>query len=423
MTPTSDPLSRPLSLALSVLIPFAVAFALGNYFRFVNAILAPHLVADLNLTAGNLGLLVSAYFLVSALFQVPLGLMMDRFGPRRVQAVLIALGGVGALIFAAAATWPIALLGRIIMGVGAAGALMTSFQAVALWFPKTRWPFFNGVIMSVGGIGSLLATLPTEWLIGFFGWRSLMVGIAIACFISGAMLGSIVPETRGDRPAGSLAVQFRGLGEVYRNRIFWRVAPLFMTTVGSNVAVQSLWAGTWLRDVAGLAPAEIARELAILSVIQIFVFVSTGLIASELNRRGVPLIRVVIFGSGLYIMSQAPLVLPTGVGRWIVLLGMGLLSNANTLCYPILSQHVPQRLIGRASTALNTFFFIGAFTLQYGVGIIIEIFEPEITGEYPVVAYQLAFGAMVAMQALSWLWLLVPPRNEPKLPAAPPNSP
>jgi nitrate/nitrite transporter NarK len=403
--------SRAQAPILSVLLPFALLFALGNYYRFMNAILAPHLVADLHLTASDLGLLVSAYFLVSALSQAPLGLMMDRFGPRRVQSMLIAVGGIGALIFGAATTWPIALLGRVIMGVGAAGALMTSFQAVTLWFPKTRWPLFNGIVMSVGGIGSLAATLPTQWLIDLSGWRSLMVGVAIASFAAAVMMITVVPEKVSDRPRDSFAAQFRGIGEVYRDRVFWRIAPLFMSTIGSNVAFQSLWAGTWLRDVGGLAPHDVAAALSVLTIIQIFVYVFTGFIASELNRRGVPLIKVVAVGSALYIISQMPLILPTGIGRWIVLLGMGFLSNANSLCYPVLSQHVPQRLIGRANTALNTFFFIGAFTLQYTVGVVIDVFAPAGSGNYPVIAYQVAFGAMVTIQIVSWLWLMIPPRQ------------
>lgn len=412
MTETSRPAALPGRLPiLTVLAPFAVIFALGNYFRFMNAVLAPHLIADLQLTAGDLGLLVSAYFLVSALFQAPLGLLMDRFGPRRVQAALIVLGGVGALIFGAAQTWPIALLGRVVMGIGAAGALMTSFQAVTLWFPMARWPFFNGIVLGIGGLGSLAATLPTQWLIDLAGWHRLMIGVALASFAGGLMLFAVVPERTADKKPASFGEQLRGIGEIYRDRMFWRVAPLFMTTIGSNIAFQSLWAGTWLRDVASLDPHDVATDLLILTLVQIVIFVVNGFIASELNRRGVALIKIVSIGAALYILSQTPLVLPTGIGRWIILLGMGLLSNVNTLCYPILSQHFPPRLIGRANTALNTFFFIGAFTLQYMVGLVIDLFPAESSGHYPVLAYQLAFTAMLAAQIASWIWLLIPPRQ------------
>ncbi len=412
MTETLRPAAPPARLPIvTVLAPFALIFALGNYFRFMNAVLAPHLIADFRLTASDLGLLVSAYFLASALFQAPLGLLMDRFGPRRVQATLIVIGGIGALIFGAAPTWPVALLGRVVMGLGAAGALMTSIQAVTLWFPMARWPFFNGIVLSVGALGSLAATLPTQFVIDLAGWRHLMIGVALAAFAGGILLFAIVPERVADKQPSTLGEQLRGLGEIYRDRVFWRVAPLYMTTVGSTIAFQSLWAGTWLRDVAGLGAGAIASDLLILTVMQVAAYVLNGYIASELNRRGIALIRIVIVGAALYILSQAPLVLPSGAGRWAILFGMGLLSNVNTLCYPMLSQHFPQRLIGRANTALNTFFFIGAFALQYMVGLVIDLFPAEASGHYPVIAYQLAFAATVAAQIASWIWLLIPPRQ------------
>jgi MFS family permease len=413
MTETSQPAALSARLPIvTVLAPFAAIFALGNYFRFMNAVLAPHLVADFHLSAGDLGLLVSAYFLASALFQAPLGLIMDRYGPRRVQAVMILFGGIGALIFGAAATWPVALIGRVVMGLGAAGALMTSIQAVTLWFPTARWPFFNGVVLSVGALGSLAATLPTQFVIDLVGWRQLMVGVALAAFAGGLMLFAVVPERVAEKKPSSLREQLSGLGEVYRDRAFWRVAPLYMTTVGSTIAFQSLWAGTWLRDVAALEPNAIASDLLILTLMQIGAYVLNGLVASELNRRGIALIRIVIVGSALYILSQTPLVLGTGIGRWAVLLGMGLLSNINSLCYPMLSQHFPARLIGRANTALNMFFFIGAFTLQYMVGLVIDLFPAGTTGGYPVLAYQLAFTAMLMAQIASWTWLLISPRAQ-----------
>jgi hypothetical protein len=248
-------------------------------------------------------------------------------------------------------------------------------------------------------------------LVDLAGWRQLMVGVALASVAGALMLAVFVPDKVAERHPATLGEQFRGIATVYRDPVFWRVAPLFMTTIGSTVAFQSLWAGTWLRDVAGLAPHAVASDLLILTLVQIAAYTGTGLLAGELNRRGVPLLRIVLVGGALYILSQVPLVLSTGIGRWIVLLGMGLLSNVNTLCYPMLSAHFPKSLTGRANTALNTFFFIGAFALQFAVGLVIDLFPAEASGNYPVLAYQLAFAVMVVIQVASWLWLLVRPKS------------
>jgi MFS family permease len=395
---------------LSVLAPFALVFALCNYYRTVNAVLAPYLIAALSLTAGQLGLLISVYFLVSALFQAPLGLLMDRFGPRRVQAALIVIAGVGALIFALGDSWPVLLIGRIIMGIGAAGGLMTSLQAVTLWFPAPRWPVFNGMVMSLGSLGSLAATLPTQFLLDVVDWHKLLIGVALLSFLASAMLFVTVPEKAGPPKRATLGEQLHGMAAIYRDRLFWRFAPLYLATTGSTMAFQSLWAGPWLHDVVRLEANDVAAHLLALSLLQIGSYFLVGWFATELGRRNVPLVRIVIYGSALYIATLSPLVLGTGAAKWSVLLGIGLLSNVNTLCYPILSRHFPPGMTGRATTALNSFFFVGAFLVQFMIGLVIDLFPATEPGHYPVVAYQLAFATMIAVQLLGWLWCLIPPK-------------
>src|SRR5579863_559301 len=387
---------------LSVLAPFALVFALCNYYRTVNAVLAPYLIAQLSLSAGQLGLLISIYFLVSALFQAPLGLLMDRFGPRRVQAMLIVVAGVGAIIFALGESWPVLLAGRVIMGIGAAGGLMTSLQAVTLWFPAPRWPVFNGLVMSIGATGSLAATLPTHYLLDFLDWHTVLVGVAAISLVGALLLFAAVPEKTKPPKGETLGEQLTGMAAIYRDRLFWRFAPLYLATTGSTMAFQSLWAGPWLHDVAQLDANAVASHLLVLSVLQIGSYFLIGFIATELAKRRLPLTRIVVTGSAIYIASLTPLMLPTGAGRWSVLLGIGLLSNVNTLCYPILSQHFPAAMTGRATTALNSFFFVGAFLVQFAIGLVIDLVPATEVGHYPVLAYRLAFAAMIALQICGW---------------------
>lgn len=395
---------------LGVLLPFALIFALCNYYRTVNAVLAPYLIAALSLSAGQLGLLISVYFLVSALFQAPLGLLMDRFGPRRVQAVLIVIAGSGAIVFALGTTWPVLLTGRVIMGIGAAGGLMTSIQAVTLWFPAARWPFFNGMVMSIGALGSLSATLPTQYLLDLVDWHHVLLGAAAVSFCGALMLFTVVPDKAKPPKGETLGEQLAGMGAIYRDRLFWRFAPLYLATTGSTMAFQSLWAGPWLHDVAQLDANAVASHLLVLSLLQICSYFLIGFIATELGKRRVPLPRIVMTGSVVYIASLTPLLLPTGAGLWSVILGIGLLSNVNTLCYPILSRHFPPAMTGRATTALNSFFFIGAFAVQFAIGIVIGLVPATAPGHYPVLAYQLAFAVMIALQLSSWAWCLIRPR-------------
>ena len=394
-------------LVWSVLVPFAAGFFLSNYFRTVNALLSPRLIADLRLTAGDLGLLTSAYFFTIALFQAPLGLLIDRYGPRRVQAVLMAIAAVGVLIFALGQGRTVLMIGRATMGVGAAGALMTSFQAVILWFPPRRWPFFNGCILAGGSLGALAATAPTEMVLQFTDWRHVMIAVAATCLAVGLITLVMVPRSDAPPKGTTLYQQIVGIGHVYRDRVFWRLAPMYAATVGGMFAFQGLWSGPWLKDVGHLLPSEIAGDLLVVTVLQIVSYFAVGVLADVLGRRGVGLAQIVGIGTGIFLISQLPLLLPSGNYRWLVLFGVGLLANINVLSFPILARRFPAALMGRANTALNLVVFAGAFIAQYAVGAIIDLFPADAPGSYPARAYQFAFGATILVQILCWAWYTI----------------
>jgi hypothetical protein len=281
---------------------------------------------------------------------------------------------------------------------------------------------FNGLVLSIGALGSLSATLPTQLLLDFFQWHYLLVSAAIVGFIGSGLLLGVVPE-RTKAPKGeTLGDQLRSMAVIYRDRLFWRFAPLYLATMGSTTAFQSLWAGPWLHDVAQLNANDVATHLLVLSLLQIGSYFLVGFIATELGKRQVSLTRIVMIGSTLYIASLTPLLLPNGAGRWSVLLGIGLIANVSTLCYPILSQHFPPAMTGRATTALNSFFFVGVFLVQFAVGVVIDFVPATEPGHYPVLAYQLAFAVMIALQVSGWAWCLITPRARPSPDALPDTS-
>lgn len=392
---------------LFVLAPFALLYALCNYYRSVNAVLAPHLIAAFQLNAAQLGLLVSVYFLCSALFQVPLGLILDRFGPRRVQATLIILAAGGACIFALGSYWPLLLFGRAIMGIGSAGGLMTSILAVTMWFPSSRWPVMTGLVMSLASIGALFSTLPTQLVLNVTDWRHVLLGVALLSIAAVGLLLAVVPEKKREAKGESFGEQLRGLGLIYRDPLFWRFAPLYLTTTGSTMAFQSLWAGPWLHDVAGFGANAVATHLLVISALQICSYFVIGWLATTLAKFNIKLPHIVMTGSAIYIASVTPLLLPNGAGVWSVILGAGLLSNVNTLCYSIMSRHFPKHMTGRANAALNFFYFIGAFIVQFAVGLVMDTVPATVPGHYPVTGYRLAFAVMIALQIVAWTWCIL----------------
>jgi MFS family permease len=397
---------------LRVMVPLGAGFFLSNFYRSLNAVLSPYLIADLHLSARELGLLTSVYFFTSAIFQAPLGLLMDRYGPRLVQGTLMVLATLGILMFALSSNLWVMIAGRAIMGIGAAGALMTAFQAIVLWSPPPRWPALNGWIMAAGGLGSLVATAPAELVLHVTSWHGLML-IAAAASLATAIAILILTPERAEPGRSTVREQIAGLLSIYRDRLFWRLAPLAMTFTGCNFAFVGLWAGPWLKDVGGYGPDGIAVSLLFVTTLQTSAYVVSGKIAAALARRGVRLTQVIGGMMALSMLLQLPLLLPSTGGAWVVLFAIGAFSGATALAYPVLNGHFPPELSGRVSTALNLFVFVGAFVLQYAVGAIIDLFAPVAPGTYPAIAYEVAFGVMILVEFLSWLRLLVPARQAP----------
>jgi MFS family permease len=398
------------TLAWRLLVPFGIGFLLTNYYRSVNAVLSPHLIADLGLTAGDLGLMTSVYFVANAVTQIPLGLAMDRYGPRRVQAALLALATIGMLMFALGENRAVLVLGRILLGIGAAGGLMTAFQAVQLFYPATRWAVLNGWILTAGGLGMLAASLPTELLLHFTDWRHILAGVALISGLLGVVIFAVVPETELGAAGDSFAQQLRGMAQVFRDRAFWRIAPLFATTFGASMSFQGLWAGPWLKDVAALTPGGVASGLLFLGILYTASYAGIGTLADWCRRRGIGLITLVAAGTLVFMLSQLPLLLPSGTGRFVALAGMGGLSNFCTLCFPLVALRFSAALAGRVATIVNLAAFVGAFAIQYAIGAVLDLFLPLAPGRYPAIAYQTAFAAMLALEIASWLWFLVPPK-------------
>jgi MFS family permease len=163
---------------LRIFLPFGFGYLLSYLFRTVNAVIAPDLVRDLGLDPASLGLLTSAYFLAFATLQLPVGLLLDRYGPRRVEAGLLLLAATGALMFSRAEGLGELLLARALIGAGVAACLMAAFKAFALWFSAERLALANGVQMVSGGIGALLATAPVEFALRFTDWRGVFLAVS-----------------------------------------------------------------------------------------------------------------------------------------------------------------------------------------------------------------------------------------------------
>jgi MFS family permease len=408
---TSVPTSMAF-VAFRVLLPFACGYFMSYLFRSVNAVIAPNLQRDLGIGAGDLGTLTAAYFLTFSLFQLPLGILLDRYGPRRVQSCLLLSAALGAVVFAIGTNLSHLIIGRALVGFGVAGGLMSAMKAIALWLPKERWALANGVFMTAGGLGALAATLPVEFVLEHYHWTMLFWGLAALTVFASAMIYFVVPERPGAVVVtSSLGQQLRECGRFLTDGRFWKIAPVSMMGMASGMSIQGLWAGPYLRDIGGLDRAAAAQVLFIMAAALTAGFTLTGIAADRLQRRGFPLSRTMVWSVLLYAIVLAVLATgwtPTNPLLWIA---FGIMSNTTALAYPILSGQFAPEQAGRVNTLLNGVVFGFTFFAQAGIGWLIALWPRNVNGGYPLEAYQWTFGLAMLLLLLGLAWYLVPRRS------------
>jgi MFS family permease len=399
------PRLSPAGIIGTVLAPFALGYFLSYLFRAVNAVVGPELVADIGLSATELGLLTSAYLFAFALFQLPLGVLLDRYGPRRVQIGLFCCAAAGSLLFSIGQDVAVLSLARAMIGLGFAGGLMSGFKAVVLWVPPPRRALANACIMSFGALGILVATVPVELAILAVGWRAVFVGLAlITLAVAGLILLAVPEQAEGRRE--SLAQQIMSVVPIYRDRLFWRLAPLLALTGGTHIAIQTLWAGPWFRDVAGLDRMAVASHLMVVAIAFLIGILSSGVIADWLGRRGIDLLTTMLGFLAIFFVAQVAVVLQLNSLTLPIWFLFGMFGQVAVLAYPWLSSHYGAALSGRTNTAVNLLLFLTAFAVQYAIGAIIDLFPPTATGGYSPEGYRWAFGAFLVLQLLALAWYL-----------------
>lgn len=410
MTPLAAARPAPARIVATVFLPFAAGYFCSYLLRAVNAVVAPDLVAAAGLTAGDLGLLTAAYFLAFALLQIPLGVALDRWGPRRVQGTLLAIGVGGIVLFSQAETRAGLFLARAVIGIGMAGGLMASLKAITQWFPRDRWPLVNGCFMAMGGLGALAATAPAEAMLHVTDWRGLFLCMAAITAVASLLIFLLVPDKAGAAAPGRLGDQFVAVARIFRDPFFWRITPVAVTSLGITMAIQTLWAGPWLRDVGGLGREGTAASLFAIAAAMTTGFALSGAVTDLLVRRGVALTQVLGGAITLLVAVELLIVLQVGPPAFVPWILFGLLSNGAIVYFPILNRHFPAALVARVNTATNLLTFSIGFGAQAAIGWIIDLW-PAVDGRYPAEAYRWAFGVMLMFQLAALLWFLRPERR------------
>lgn len=407
------PAMRPAAVVL-MFLAFAFAYFFSALLRAVTATLAPVFSAELQLAAGQLGLLAGAYFLGFSSMQLPLGSALDRWGPRRVLLGFLGVAVAGCLAFAQARNLAELLLARLLIGVGVSACLMAPLTCFRHRLSPAAQLRANSWMLMTGSLGMLASTLPVQWLLPSLGWRGLFMGVAGLLLLAMALLALAVPRDRAgacalpaatlaSMPPSAAAPPTQGYRAVFRHPAFVRVAPLGVVVYGGMVAMQSLWIGPWLTQVGGQPPAGAAQGLFVVNLAMLLAFLCWGLAMPRLIRAGWAGERLIALAWPL-----GPLCLAinlwrgseAGAGAWAL---WCVLTSVVTLSQPAVGQAFPAALAGRALSAFNLMIFIGVFAVQWSIGLAIDGLRGA--GWSAAQAHRLAFAGFLVLCVLAGLWL------------------
>ncbi|MDC8758600.1 MFS transporter [Janthinobacterium fluminis] len=378
-----------------VFLPFALGHYLSCLLRTANAVLTPQLVAALGLSSLQLGVLSSVFFFAFALAQLPIGIALDRYGPRRVQSTLLVVAALGVLLFSRGESFAALLCARAIMGLGLGGSFMAAVKAISTWVPAAQLTAVHGYLIAIGGLGAASATRPLQLALQASDWRGVLACLAVATLLVSLLVRRWAPAAP---PSPHRPVTLASLRDVYRNPAFRETVSLMLLPHTVFFGIQGLWIGKWLADVVRLPDGALATLLMLGMGAVIVGAVGVGKLAERAARRGMRTLDVAAGGIVVFVAIQCAFVLNFAPSLLLLSVGFTLVGTFTGLEYAIVSQSVPAALAGRAATCLNLLIFIGAFAVQAGFGVILSFWTPNAAQQYPVQAYQAAFGVLVALQ-------------------------
>ena len=379
-----------------VFLPFALGHYLSSLLRNVNAVLAPDLLRALALTPGQLGLLTSAFFFAFALVQLPVGIALDRYGPRKVQLALMLVAALGALLFARGQSFGQLVLARAILGCGLGGCFMSAVKAISTWIAPSKLPSVHGYLIAVGGLGAASSTMPVRMALEYTDWRGLFLILGVLITATGAAIWLLAPPS--GKPAGARPPVLQSLREVVRTPTFRTTISLVLIPHAVFFGIQGLWIGRWLSDVARFPNDAVAYLLYMGMAAVIFGAIAVGMITEWAGRRGIRPLDVAGCGIALFVLVQAAFVVGYAPSYQLLSVLFTLVGTITGIEYAIVAQSMPRELTGRAATCLNLLIFVGAFLVQAGFGLLIGLWAPDAAGHYPALAYRVAFGALVLLQ-------------------------
>ena len=418
-----------------ILLLFAFPYALSMLYRTLMGTLEPSLSAELGLDSLEVGYLASAYFLSFGLCQLPLGILLDRYGAKPVQVVLVILAALGAFLFAKAESLNALFLARLLVGIGVSACFMAGLKALKLCIPSHNLPLATGVFLSIGAFGALSAGTPANFVLNFAGWRDLNIGLAALTLLAALSIACFVPNkpfAQGEKknlsrkekktstetsPYAPTLLQdlARQIGEttrLFRDPRFFIPLPFAAVAQASVLGIHGLWLPAWVNQAwvnqawveQGLQKSTtLATQVVSIAAFGLLCgFCCMGLLASHLQKRHrTPLMTTPVVCALLFCLVQSLLLFPSTIPLLLLYAFLfGLFGAGITVAYAAYAANFAPRLTGRVNSSLNFCVFALSFFFQVAIGALNQLLQKQLLLA-PAQALQYALSASILLQLLA----------------------
>ena len=396
----------PRKQAITVFLVFAFGYFLSCLLRAITATLSPILTSEFQLTAADLGLLAGVYFLGFACMQIPLGYLLDKFGPKKIISSFLLIAFVGTISFAFAQSFSSLLVSRILIGVGVSACLMAPLTGYRIWFAENQQQRANSWMLMIASLGFLSSTLPVQLLLPAFGWRWIFGGIAALILISIFLMLAFIPKWDHQKDESlENPVRQGSLADVWKNKFFISVIPMGLFNYGGLMAIQTLWAGPWMVRVAGYTPLESATGLFWINITMLVSFFLWGYFLPRITNLGFSALKILKLGLPVsFLVMLTIIILGSKAGAFYITLFI-LSSIFLSVTQPAVGLSFASHLAGKALTSFNLLIFLGTFIMQWIMGLVIDLVKNF--GYTEIIAFKTAFSFFLFLSFISYIFFLI----------------
>ena len=391
------------SKAITIFIVFALGYFISTLLRAITATISTELVSEFNLTSGELGLLGGGYFLGFASVQIPLGYLLDSKGPRKIVSYFLSLSIIGLILFATAQNLTMLLISRILIGIGVGACLMGPLTAYRIWFQDETKQRTNSWMLMVGAIGMLSSSLPVQYFLPLVGWRVIFLFLALLTFVCISLIIIFIPKWQS-KSIGNKNLNESKLSTVWKNPLFKSLVPMGFFSYGGLFAIQTLWAGPWMIRVSGYTPEESAQGLFIIYLCMLISFLVWGYFVPKFSKNVNDAVKLLKIGAPLNLFVLVLIIYlgpKAGSIHWALFIVSSIFLS---LTQPAVGMAFTLSNAGKALTSFNLLIFIGAFFIQWIIGLIID--AGIIFNLSEIDSFKLAMTFVLITSLLSYIFFL-----------------